>query len=55
MTALSSWGSLRGWFRHARQHEAGSNIFGYRLIISREGGIDRLPGCQKVYGPYAVA
>jgi hypothetical protein len=51
MTALTSWGALRGWFRHARQHEPGSNIFGYRLITSREGGIDRLPRVKKFTGP----
>ena len=51
MTALTSWGALRGWFRRARQHEPGSDAFGYRLIISREGGVDRLPRVKKFTGP----
>ncbi len=51
MRALTSWRSLRGRFRHARQHEPRLNVFGYRLIIIQEGGIDRLPGVKKLTGP----
>jgi hypothetical protein len=41
-------------FRNARPHEPGSDTFGYRLVISREGGIDRLPRVKPLRS-YAVA
>jgi hypothetical protein len=39
---------------HAGPHEPRSDTFGYRLVISREGGIDRLPGVKGLRF-YAVA
>jgi hypothetical protein len=51
MTALTGWEFLRGWFRHARPHEPGSDTFGTVSIIGREGGIDRLPRVKKFTGP----